>query len=73
MKRYKSIYEDIKIPLDIGDEILGGKFKNKRMTVKGYGKDEKGQPTVKTNKGEIPLFKFRIAKLMPNDTKEKKN
>jgi len=66
MKPYKSIYEDIKIPLDVGDEILMGRFKNKKAQVKGFGKDEKGQPTVKTTKGETPLFKFRIAKLMPS-------
>jgi len=67
IKRYTSIYEDIKIPLNPDDVILGGKFKNKRMKVKGFGKDEKGQPTIKTDKGEMPMFKFRIAKLMPKD------
>lgn len=64
MKPYKSIYEKITIPLEIDDEIKIGKFKNKSAIVKGFGKDDKGQPTVKTTKGEIPLFKFRISKLM---------
>lgn len=67
MKRYKSIYEDIKVPLEVGDEIRIGKFKNKKAIIKGYGKDDKNQPTVKTDKGEIPLFKFRISKLMKDE------
>jgi hypothetical protein len=35
------------------------------MTVKGFGTDEKNQPTVITDKGEKPMLKFRIKKLMP--------
>jgi hypothetical protein len=56
----------------IGDMILVGKFKNRRAIVKGFGKDLKGQPTVKTTKGEYSLFRFRINKLLPKD-KRKKN
>lgn len=65
---YEPIFEKITIPLEIDDTILIGKFKNKRVVVKGYGKDDKGQPTVRTDKGEIPLFKFRIAKLIPENS-----
>ena len=51
----------IQIPLEIGDVILTGRFKNKRVTVKEFGTDDKGQPTCNGK----PLLKFRIAKLMP--------
>jgi hypothetical protein len=41
-----------------------GRFKNKKVVVKGFGKDKNGQPTVKTDGGEYSLLKFRIKKLM---------
>jgi hypothetical protein len=51
--------------LEIGDEILMGRFRNIPAVVKSFGKDKNNQPTVKTTKGEKPLYKFRIKKLMP--------
>ena len=39
-------FEDIKIPISVGDTILGGKFKNKRIVVKSIGKNEKGDITI---------------------------
>jgi hypothetical protein len=53
--------EKMIIPLEIGDVILAGKFKNKRMVVKDIGTDANGQPTIN---GRVMLT-FRIAKLMP--------
>lgn len=50
--------------LNVGDVILGGKFKNKRMVIEGFGSDDKGQPIVKTDKGDQQVFKFRVEKLM---------
>ncbi len=47
--------------LKVGDEILVGRFKNKRAKVKGFGLDEKKHPIVKTNKGDYKIFTFRIA------------
>lgn len=55
---------DLAIPLKVGDEIMVGRFKNKKQTVKGFGTDDKGQPTVKTESGEHSLLPFRIKKLM---------
>ena len=48
-----------KIVLDIkpGDVILGGRFKNKKITVKSIGKDEHGMPTINGRK----VVNFRIA------------
>ena len=48
--------EIIKVPIEIGDTVLGGKFKNKRIVVKSIGKNDKGDITI-NNK---PMMKFRI-------------
>ena len=48
--------EDIKVPIKVGDTVLGGKFKNKKMVVKDIGKNEKGDLTINGR----PLLKFRI-------------
>ena len=48
--------EDIKIPISVGDTVLGGKFKNKRIVVKSIGKNEKGDITINGR----PLLKYRI-------------
>ena len=50
----------IKLPIDKGDTILTGKFKNKKEIVKNFGTDINGQPTVNGKK----MLTFRIAKLM---------
>jgi|TARA_R100000951_G_scaffold63173_1_gene52963 hypothetical protein len=48
------------IPIEIGDTIMVGKFRNKPVKVKEIGIDELGQPTVNGN----PILKFRLPKLM---------
>ena len=48
------------IPVEIGDTIMVGKFRNKPIKVKEIGIDELGHPTVNGN----PILKFRIPKLM---------
>ena len=53
----------MEIDLEIGDIVLGGKFKNKRMVVKTIGVDDLGQPTINGKS----LLKFRIEKKMPRD------
>lgn len=50
--------------LSVGDKILKGKFKNSPAEIKGFTKDKHQQPVLKTNKGEVQLFKPRISKLM---------
>jgi hypothetical protein len=42
----KFIEEEIKIPIEVGDIVLGGKFKNRRIEVKEIGKNEKGDITI---------------------------
>jgi hypothetical protein len=51
--------------LHIGDRILKGKFKNSPAEIKGFKKDKHNQPVLKTNKGDVQLFKPRLTKLMP--------
>ena len=53
----------LEIDLEIGDIVLGGKFKNKRMVVQPSGVDDLGQPTINGKS----LLKFRIEKKMPRD------
>jgi hypothetical protein len=43
----KQIYnEDINVDVDKGDTVLMGKFKNKKVVVKDFGKDDHGMPTI---------------------------
>ena len=55
---YKENY--FHIPIEVGDTILTGKWRNKPVKVKEIGIDELGQPTINGN----PILKFRIAKHM---------
>ena len=56
--------------LSVGDRILKGKFKNSPAEIKGFTKDKHNQPVLKTNKGEVQLFKPRVTKLMDKDVAE---
>ena len=50
--------EDINIPVNVGDTILVGRFKNKKMKVKDIGVDDHGMPTINGRKATT----FRIPK-----------
>lgn len=52
------ISEMIKVPIKVGDTVLGGRFKNKKIVVKKIGKNDKGDITINGK----PLLKFRIIK-----------
>ena len=52
------VHEMIKVPISVGDTVLGGKFKNKKVVVKKIGKNEKGDLTINGR----PLLKYRLAK-----------
>ena len=45
-KRVKKIDEAITIPIEEGDTILGGKFRNKKILVKDIGENERGEPLI---------------------------
>lgn len=51
-------FENIKVPIEVGDTVLGGRFKNKKMIVKKIGKNKKGDITI----NDKPLLKFRLVK-----------
>jgi hypothetical protein len=58
MKYLKKYNEMIKIPIKVGDTVLGGRFKNKKVVVKKIGKNDKGDITI----NDKPLLKYRIVK-----------
>lgn len=57
----KFLIEKIELDIEIGDTILGGRFKNKRTIVKSIGQNEKGDIIIN---GSKTLLKFRIPKLI---------
>ena len=57
-QQYRQLNEMIKLDIKVGDTIMGGKFKNKKVIVKDIGKNEKGDVTINGK----PLLRFRIIK-----------
>jgi len=55
LKTFRELNEDITIPVNIGDTIYQGKFKNKKTVVKEIGEDETGMPTI--NKKKVVNFR----------------
>lgn len=62
--KYLKKFEDIIIPINVGDVLLGGRFKNKKTIVKKIGKNDKGDITINGK----PLLKFRIPKKINEET-----
>ena len=56
--QYGQLMEMIKLDIKVGDTIMGGKFKNKKIVVKTIGKNDKGDITINGK----PLLRFRIIK-----------
>jgi len=54
--QYGQLTEMIKLDIKVGDTIMGGKFKNKKVVVKTIGKNDKGDITINGK----PLLRFRI-------------
>lgn len=61
------VNEEIKLDISVGDILLTGKFKNKRIIVKTIGKDDLGQPTINGRS----MLNFRIEKNLPKDKQSK--
>ena len=53
----------IKLDINVGDTILMGRYRNKRVKVKSIGTDDLGQPII----NDKPILKFRIEKTMPKN------
>ena len=58
MKYLKRFNEMINVDIEVGDTVLGGRFKNKKIIVKKIGKNKKGDITI----NDKPLLKFRLVK-----------
>ena len=56
--KLNNVRESITIPIEIGDTILGGKFKNKRIVVKDISTNERGEPLINGK----PIMKYRLIK-----------
>ena len=54
----RPLTEDIKLDVEVGDTILMGRFKNKKVVIKSIGKDEHGMPTINGKK----VVTFRLMK-----------
>jgi len=57
------INEEIKLDIKVGDTLLGGKFKNKKIVVKEIGKNDKGEITINGK----TLLRYRIIKNKLNE------
>ena len=68
MENWRQFSESVELDIEVGDIVLGGKFRNKRIEVKEFGKDALGQPTINGR----PILKFRIEKHLPDSKKSKK-
>ena len=60
------IEEKIVLDVEVGDTILVGRFKNKKLVVKDIGKDSHGMPTINGRK----VTTFRILKTAEEKIKE---
>jgi hypothetical protein len=65
--QYGQLNEMIKLDIKVGDTIMGGKFKNKKVVVKTIGKNDKGDITINGK----PLLRFRIIKESTSNDIEK--
>ena len=63
----KYISESIVLDIKVGDVLLMGKYRNKRVVVKDIGKDEYGHPTI----NDKSILNARIEKFLPDDKKSK--
>ena len=57
IKLLNLLTEKIVLDVKVGDVILAGRFKNKKVVVKSIGKDEHGMPTINGKK----VVNFRIS------------
>ena len=69
----KPLINEVDLPIKVGDDVLMGRFKNKRVKVKSITYNEKGDLQINGR----PALKFRLVqndkKLLPNKTTNKKS
>lgn len=65
--RFKNyLKEEISVPVEVGDIILGGRFKNKKIKVKNIDQDENGNVFVNGK----ALMKYRLIKQPEEEMEE---
>lgn len=57
-EQYHRLNESITLDIKVGDTLMGGRFKNKKIVVKTIGKNDKGDIVINGK----PLLRFRIVK-----------
>jgi hypothetical protein len=62
-KKIDELIEEIVLDIEIGDVVLGGRFKNKKIKVNKIGKNDKGDITI----NDRPFMKIRIPEKRPVD------
>lgn len=67
-QQYRLLNEMINLNIKVGDTLLGGKFKNKKVVVKKIGKNDKGDITINGK----PLLRFRMISENVTDKQFKK-
>ena len=66
----KPLLKEIELPIKVGDTVLMGRFKNKKVKVKSIGYNDRGDLIINNR----PALKFRIPKsdkkLLPSKQKK---
>ena len=45
-QQFNALSESICVDIKVGDTLMGGRFKNKKIVVKTIGKNDKGEVTI---------------------------
>ena len=45
-QQFNALSESICVDIKVGDTLIGGRFKNKKIVVKTIGKNDKGEVTI---------------------------
>ena len=64
LKTFEELTEKIVVPVEVGDTVYMGRFKNKKTVIKEIGEDETGMPTI--NKKKVVTFRTTPPKKNPN-------
>jgi hypothetical protein len=69
MKLRNLLSEKIVLDIEIGDTVLGGRFRNRKIVVDDIGVNELGQPTINGK----TILKVRVPKMYPDEMKKNEN
>jgi hypothetical protein len=69
MKLRNLLSEKIVLDIEIGDTVLGGRFRNRKIVVDDIGVNELGQPTINGK----TILKIRVPKMYPEEMEKNEN